>query len=85
MRRALALITAIAVSLLLQNGARVLPFIGPDPRQFPTLPIHTYTFNSISISNIQILVIVISIVLILVLNYIVNYTKIGKANARRIF
>jgi len=30
-----SLITAIAVSLILENGARVLPFIGPNPRQFP--------------------------------------------------
>ena len=32
-----SLITAIAVSLILQNGARVLPFVGPNPRQFPTM------------------------------------------------
>ena len=32
-----SLITAIAVSLILQNGARVIPFIGPDPRQYPTM------------------------------------------------
>ena len=32
-----SLITAIAVELILQNGMRVLPFIGPNPRQFPTM------------------------------------------------
>ena len=34
-----ALITAIGVSFLLENGARVLPFIGPNPRVYPTLPV----------------------------------------------
>lgn len=32
-----SLITAIAVELILQNAMRVLPFVGPNPRQFPTM------------------------------------------------
>jgi branched-chain amino acid transport system permease protein len=74
-----SLITAIAVSLILQNGARVLPFIGPNPRQFPRPPASSVSFGVISISNIQIIVIVFSAVLMLMLNYIVNYTRRGKA------
>ncbi|GHT73214.1 branched-chain amino acid ABC transporter permease [Spirochaetia bacterium] len=74
-----SLITAIAVSLILQNAARVLPFIGPNPRQFPQPAVHTVTFGIVSVSNIQIIVIVLSAVLMLILNYIINYTKRGKA------
>ena len=74
------LITAIAVSLILENGARVIPFIGPNPRQFP----HPQLVNirlgeGLQISNIQLIVIILSAVLMLALNYIVNYTKRGKA------
>jgi branched-chain amino acid transport system permease protein len=74
-----SLITAIAVSLILENGARVLPFIGPNPRQFPRPEVYNYQFGEISISNIQIIVIILSALLMLGLNYIINYTKRGKA------
>ena len=74
-----SLITAIAVSLILQNGARVLPFIGPNPRQYPTMKTVNFEFGILSISNIQIIVIVLSAVLMVLLNYIINYTKTGKA------
>ncbi|AEF86348.1 inner-membrane translocator [Treponema primitia ZAS-2] len=74
-----SLITAIAVSLILQNGARVLPFIGPNPRQFPQPPVVNISLGIISISNIQIIVILSSAALMLGLNYIVNYTRRGKA------
>lgn len=74
-----SLITAIAVSLILQNGARVLPFVGPNPRQYPTMQTVNVAIGRFGISNIQIIVILVSIALMLVLNYIVNLTKIGKA------
>ncbi|MDR2485689.1 MAG: branched-chain amino acid ABC transporter permease [Treponema sp.] len=74
-----SLITAIAVSLILQNGARVLRFIGPNPRQFPRPPIGTVNLGNFSISNIQIIVIILSAALMLALNYIISYTKRGKA------
>ena len=74
-----SLITAIAVSLILQNGARVIPFIGPDPRQYPTMATVNVNLGFISISNIQLIVIILSAVLMLALNYIINYTKTGKA------
>jgi len=74
------LITAIAVSLILENGARVLPFIGPNPRQFHRPSVTNISFaTELTISNIQIIVIVLSALLMLALNYIVNYTKRGKA------
>jgi branched-chain amino acid transport system permease protein len=74
-----SLITAIAVSLILQNGARVLPFIGPNPRQFPQPAVSHISLGAFSVSNIQVIVITLSALLMLILNYIINYTKRGKA------
>ncbi|HEY8392111.1 MAG TPA: branched-chain amino acid ABC transporter permease [Capillibacterium sp.] len=74
-----ALITAIGVSFFLENGARVIPAIGPNPRVFPTLPVVNYTWLGVSISRVQLLIFIVAIVLMLLLNYIVNFTKIGKA------
>ncbi len=74
-----SLITAIAVELILQNAMRVIPFIGPDPRLFPTFTIKNFALGSVSVSNIQLIVIVLSAILMLALNYIVNHTKTGMA------
>jgi len=81
-----SLITAIAVELILQNTMRVLPFVGPDPRQYPTMAVKVDTLKTtafpnglISISNIEIIVIVSSVALMAILNYLVSYTKTGKA------
>jgi branched-chain amino acid transport system permease protein len=74
-----ALITAIGVSLFLENGARVVPWIGPNFREFPVICQATVEFGAISVSQVQLLVFWISGLLMVALNYIVNYTKIGKA------
>jgi len=75
-----SLITAIAVELILQNVMRVLPFVGPNPKQFPTMPLKNFALgNAVSISNLQLIVICSSIILMVILNIIVNYTKTGKA------
>jgi branched-chain amino acid transport system permease protein len=78
-----SLITAIAVSLILQNGARVLPFIGPNPRQFPQLfpppAANNIPLGSFSVSKIQIIVIGLSALLMLALFFLINYTRRGKA------
>lgn len=74
-----ALITAIGVSLLLENGARLLPLIGPDFRQFPMISHMNLQFGGVGISVIQIMVLVISVLLMVLLNYFVGYTKTGKA------
>lgn len=74
-----SLITAIAVSLIIQNGARVLPFVGPNPRQYPTMETININLGVVSISNIQLIVIALSAILMIILNYIINYTKTGKA------
>jgi branched-chain amino acid transport system permease protein len=74
-----SLITAIAVSLILENGARVLPFIGPNPRQFPRPPAGSVRIGGVSITHIQIVLILLSAFLMLALYLIVNFTRRGKA------
>lgn len=74
-----SLITAIAVELILQNLMRVLPFVGPDPRQFPTMKTQNFTWGILSISNLQLTVIISSAVFMILLNLLVNHTKTGKA------
>ena len=75
-----SLITAIAVSLLIQNGTRVLPFIGPTPRRFVTLDSYSISiFGNLNISNIQLIVILVSIILMILLTYIIQGTKTGRA------
>lgn len=74
-----ALITAIGVSIFLENGARVIPQIGPNPRQFPTFPNINFDLAGVGISRVQAIVFLVSIALMIILNYIVNSTKIGKA------
>ena len=75
-----SLITAIAVELILQNLMRVLPFVGPNPRQFPQMPLKQFNIGGIcSISNLQIIVIVSAAILMIILNFVVNRTKTGKA------
>jgi branched-chain amino acid transport system permease protein len=76
-----SLITAIAMSLILENGARVIPFMGPNPRQFPQPKVVNLSIGggSLSISNIQIIVIVISAILMVLLNFVVNHSRSGRA------
>ena len=74
-----ALITAIGVSIFIQNGARVIPQIGSNPRQYPTLPNVNWELAGVGLSRIQALVFLVSIAMMVVLNYVVNYTKIGTA------
>lgn len=74
-----SLITAIAVELILQNLMRVLPFVGPNPRQFPTVQVKPIVIGSVTIDGIKALVIIGSFLLMLALSFLVNYTKTGKA------
>ena len=74
-----ALIVAIGVSIFIENAARVFPPIGPNPKQFPTLPSVHYSIQGVGISQAQIIIFAVSLLLMVVLNYIVNNTKIGKA------
>jgi len=72
------LITAIGVSLLLQNlGQRVF---GANPKSFPTLfPVHYFHVGGITLSTAQILVFVVTIGLLFALRHIVLHTRMGTA------
>ena len=85
-----ALITAIGVSMLIENGSKTLPFIGPNPRQYPqpsdaTMAVFATVANwmkgetGVNISAIQLLVLFVSVVMMLLLNFVVNHTRVGKA------
>lgn len=73
------LITAIGVSIFLQNIARVIPVIGPNPKEFPTLPNKIINILGIRISEVQLIVIITSIIIMIILSVIVYGTKTGKA------
>lgn len=72
------LITAIGVSLLLQNlGQRVF---GANPRSFPQLfPQHDFRLDGLVISSAQLAVFVVTLVLLFALHWIVMRTRIGTA------
>jgi len=77
--RLTALITAIGVSLLLENGG-ILVF-GANPRFFPQIiPAHNVALGGgITISNQQLIIIVVSVLLMFGLRFIVMSTRVGKA------
>jgi branched-chain amino acid transport system permease protein len=77
--RLAALITAIGVSLLLENGGMLL--FGADPKFFPQIiPAQSLSLGGgVTISNQQLIIIVVSLALMLGLRMIVLYTRVGKA------
>ncbi|MFO1458543.1 MAG: branched-chain amino acid ABC transporter permease [Verrucomicrobiota bacterium] len=72
------LITAIGVSLLLQNlGQKVF---GANPKPFPTIfPVTQLHFGGLTISSNQIIVLLVTLVLLGGLHWVVNYTRMGTA------
>ncbi len=75
-----ALITALGVSLFLENFC-ALPFVfGPDFRKFPELiSVRNYTiWNNVTVSNIFLINLAVVAVLLFGLFYLVHYTMIGK-------
>ena len=88
--RLAALITALGVSLFLENffalSPENVPFplnkivFGPKYISFPALIVDkTYNIAGVSINNIKILDVVITIILMIALQYIVKKTMVGKA------
>jgi branched-chain amino acid transport system permease protein len=77
--RIAVLITAIGVSFLLENGG--IFAVGAQPKGFPELIHKTqYTiFGDVTIDSIQIMILAVTVILMILLQYIVHYTKIGKA------
>jgi branched-chain amino acid transport system permease protein len=75
------LITAIGVSLFLENTGQLPMVFGSDSKTFPTL-IENTTYQiagGLSIGNVQVLVFVVAIVLMFLLRLVVLRTKIGTA------
>ena len=74
-----ALITAIGVSLLLENGGLLL--FGADPKFFPQIiPAFNISLGmGVVISNQQVIVLVVSLALMIGLRMLVLHTKVGKA------
>ena len=77
--RLTALITAIGVSLLLENGGQVV--FGADPKFFPELfkKRNLELFGGASINTADIAVLVISLLLMIALQLVVYRTKTGRA------
>lgn len=76
--RITALITAIGVSYLIQNG--MIQWVGPNVRSFPQVLTNTrYDLGFFSISRIQLIIFGTSIILMIALQLIVHQTKMGKA------
>lgn len=75
------LITAIGMSLLLENGSRLDFIFGPDYRTYPSnlLPEKIIQIGSLRVDSLHLLIILISIILAVVLQLIVFKTKVGKA------
>ena len=74
-----ALITAIGVSMFIENFPRALPFIGPNARSFPAIiPMKVLTVGSINITTIQLVTILTAVVLMIILSLFVNKTVYGK-------
>lgn len=75
------LITAIGMSLLLENGSRLNFIFGPDYRTYPSklLPEKMIQIGSLRLNSLHLLIILISILLAVILQIIVFKTKVGKA------
>ena len=73
------LITAIGVSLFLENLAQVV--FGADPRLFPSIikTVPLLEGDDLILNNIQVLVVGVSLSLMLILHWIVHHTKLGTA------
>ncbi|MFS0668993.1 branched-chain amino acid ABC transporter permease [Peribacillus frigoritolerans] len=77
--RIAALITAIGVSLLIENG--LIYIRGAQPEAYPSnvLPMDKLDIFGVSISSQSILILSVSIILMIILQFVVHKTKIGKA------
>jgi branched-chain amino acid transport system permease protein len=72
------LITAIGVSLFIENAAQLV--FGPDPKFFPSLaPSADFIVAGVRLTSEQITVIVVSFLLMLLLRFFILKTRTGKA------
>ena len=73
-----ALITALGMSLVLENGALVI--FGSAPRNVPPMfDLPAVSFGSVTIPATTILTLVIGLVMMLLLTLFIKHTKLGKA------
>jgi branched-chain amino acid transport system permease protein len=73
-----ALITAIGVSLLLENVGLLI--FGSNPKFFPQIiASQKYTVGGVTITNHQLIVIAVSLALMLALRWVVLRTRVGRA------
>lgn len=75
------LITAIGISLLIENAGQLDAVFGATPKAFPTLIenhelIH---WGTLTLSNIEVLVFAVAVVLMIVLHFVVHHTRLGLA------
>ncbi len=76
--RIAALITALGVSLFLQNFGQIT--IGAEPKAFPKpYEDNTYFLGELMITKTQIIIFCITIILMFALRWLVKSTKVGKA------
>jgi branched-chain amino acid transport system permease protein len=76
--RLTALITAIGVSLLLENGGLLV--FGADPKFFPEiLPTRDLNLGGIRVSSSLLIVLAVAVVLMFLLRFVVLHTRVGKA------
>jgi branched-chain amino acid transport system permease protein len=72
------LITAIGVSLFIENLAQLV--FGPDPKFFPSLAPHAkFNLAGVQVTSEQLTVIAISVLLMVALRYFILRTRTGKA------
>ena len=73
-----SMIAAMGVSVFTQNFFRSLPFIGPNPKTFPTLlKDQLFTIGTVEFSFLRIITISFTIVIMIILYFIIMKTKIG--------
>ncbi|MDQ6891320.1 MAG: branched-chain amino acid ABC transporter permease [Acidobacteriota bacterium] len=72
------LITAIGVSLFIENGAQLV--FGPDPKFFPSLAPHRdFKIAGVHLTSEQLTVIGVSFLLMILLRFFIQKTRTGKA------
>lgn len=72
------LITAIGVSLFIENAAQLV--FGPDPKFFPSLaPRADFIIGGVRLTSEQITVVVVSFLLMIGLHFFIQKTRTGKA------
>ncbi len=72
------LITAIGVSLLLQNVGQKL--FGADPKAFPPIfPARTFHFGTVVVNSTQLVTLATTLVLLVALHLVVHHTRVGTA------